>query len=151
MASVGAPAREYPDRPVIGVSGVVLLPEGGIVLVQRRHPPLAGEWSLPGGVIDLGEPLAEGLAREVREETGLVVVSGPIVDVIEHVERDGTGRVRYHYVVVNFVCRGDGSPRAAEDAMAVAVASPSELATYRLATRTLEVIARARRVHAEMP
>ena len=136
--------REYPDRPVIGVSGVVVLRDGDIVLVQRRHPPLQGQWSLPGGVLDLGESMVEGLVREVREETGLIVVPGPLVDVIEHVERDADGRVRYHYIVVDFVCRGGATlPKAADDVSSVAVVSPADLGSYQLASRTVDVIRRA--------
>ena len=145
------PNREYPDRPVVGVSGVVVLRGGGIVLVQRRHPPLEGQWSLPGGVLDLGESMVEGLVREVREETGLVVVPGPLIDVIEHVERDADGRVRYHYIVVDYVCRGGTAvPKAADDVMAVAVASPAEFGSYQLASRTIDVIQRACRLEASM-
>jgi len=145
------PTREYPDRPVVGVSGVVILRGGGIVLVQRQNPPLEGQWSLPGGVLDLGESMLEGLVREVREETGLIVVPGPLIDVIEHVERDADGRVRYHYIVVDYVCRGGAaSPKAAEDAVAVAVASPADLGSYHLASRTIDIIHRARRLEAKM-
>jgi len=144
------PDREYPDRPVVGVSGVVILRGGGIVLVQRQNPPLEGQWSLPGGVLDLGESMVDGLVREVREETGLIVVPGPLIDVIEHVERDADGRVRYHYIVVDYVCRGGGSPKAAEDAVAVAVASPADLGPYDLASRTIDIIHRACRLEAKM-
>ncbi len=77
----------------------------GVVLVKRRFEPLAGEWSLPGGKLEVGETLEAAIAREIVEETGLVVDVGPMVEVLDRIFRDGDGRVRYHYVLVDYVCR----------------------------------------------
>jgi 8-oxo-dGTP diphosphatase len=141
--------RRYPARPVVAVSGVVIVAGGGVVLVRRRHPPLLNAWSLPGGVLEIGEPLREGVAREVREETGLAIEAGPVVDVVEHIEHDAAGRVTYHYVIVDYLCRVTGGVAApAGDATEVAVVGPSGLAMYELLPRTMEVIERASRMAA---
>ncbi|MEO7193017.1 MAG: NUDIX domain-containing protein [Vicinamibacterales bacterium] len=136
--------REHPSHPVIAVGAVVLTIEDEVVLVKRRHPPLAGRWSLPGGVLELGETLEQGVMREVVEETGLRVAVGPLVDVAEHIELDATG-VAYHYVVVDYACqRVGGTLVAGEDAEAVALAALDELEGYMLTDATLAVIRAAR-------
>ncbi|HEY8369734.1 MAG TPA: NUDIX domain-containing protein [Thermodesulfobacteriota bacterium] len=95
--------REYPLRPIVGVGAVVL--DGDLVLLTRRgHPPNAGQWTLPGGAVEAGESLRAAVEHEVREETGLVVEAGPVVEVFERIVRDDDGRVRYHYVLVDFLC-----------------------------------------------
>jgi ADP-ribose pyrophosphatase YjhB (NUDIX family) len=141
----GAPSdREYPSRPIVGVGGVVFI-DRRVLLIRRRFEPLAGRWSLPGGALEVGETLAGGLAREMKEETGLDVVVGPVVDVFDRITRDEHGRVRYHYVLVDFLCRARrGSPVAGSDVAEVALAGPDDLARYDLTPKTLEVITRAR-------
>ena len=110
-------AREYPDAPVAGVGGVVIR-GGDVLLVRRAFPPRAGEWSLPGGRLELGESLVDAVRREVREETGIEVEVGPMVEVFDRVHRDSDGRVRYHFVIVDFVCRPvGGALRAGDDAL----------------------------------
>ncbi|MEP7118587.1 MAG: NUDIX hydrolase [Acidobacteriota bacterium] len=109
-------ARDYPDAPVAGVGGVVIR-SGEVLLVRRALPPRQGEWSLPGGRLELGESLVEGVRREVREETGIDVAVGPLVEVFDRVHRDDQGRVRYHFVIVDFLCRPIGGMlRAGDDA-----------------------------------
>ena len=144
-AAGAAPAgREYPSRPIVGVGGVVFL-DGRVLLVKRRFAPLAGRWSVPGGALEVGETLAEGLAREVREETGLDVEVGPAVDVFDRITRDADGRVQFHYVLADYLCRPAGGALAAgSDVAEVALADPDDLAPYDLTPKTLEVIARAR-------
>ena len=100
-------AREYPSAPVAAVGGVVL-EANCVLLVKRGAPPRQGEWSLPGGQLELGESLVEGVRREVREETGLDVEVGPVVEVFDRGHRDEAGRIRYHFVIVDFVGRERG-------------------------------------------
>jgi mutator protein MutT len=136
----GPRARAYPDRPIVGV-GAVVVTEAGVVLVKRRNEPLAGKWSLPGGAVELGETLQEAVVREVREETGLDVSVGPVVEVLDRIHRDADGRIAYHYVLVDYSCtpRG-GAPRAASDATDVAVVADADLASYGVAAATIAVI-----------
>jgi ADP-ribose pyrophosphatase YjhB (NUDIX family) len=116
----------------------------GVVLVRRRFPPLAGEWSLPGGAVEIGETLAEAAAREVAEETGLAVDVGPVVEVFDRIQRDGEGRVEYHYVLVDYLCRARGGRlRAGSDVSEVAVADPRALESYGLTSKAADVIAAA--------
>ena len=89
---------------MVGVGAVILI-DGKIVLVKRRHEPLAGQWSLPGGTLELGETLEAGVAREMLEETGLVVDVGPVIEVFDRILLDERRKVRYHFVLVDFLCR----------------------------------------------
>jgi len=135
--------RVYPARPIVGVGGIVLV-DGRVVLVKRGHAPLAGEWSLPGGALELGETLEAGVAREILEETGLVVDVGPLVGVFDRILLDEGGRVRYHYVLVDYVCRARGGTLCcATDAADASLADPGALDGYSLAPETQTVIARA--------
>lgn len=95
--------REYPDSPVLGV-GAVIFNNEEVVLVKRGKEPGYGKWSIPGGAVELGETLKEGLLREIREETGLEVEIGGIVDVLDWVSRDAYDRIKYHFVLVDFWC-----------------------------------------------
>ena len=96
--------REYPDTPLVGV-GAVVVQGNRVLLIRRGQAPLSGEWSLPGGGLECGETLREATIREAREETGLVVETGELLGVYERVIRSDDGRVRYHYVLVDFLCR----------------------------------------------
>src|SRR5579884_33691 len=108
--------REYPDRPIVGVGAVVLY-AGKFLSVLRAKPPLQGEWSLPGGVVELGEMLREAVVREVLEETGIVVVPATVVEVVDRLQHDDDGQVRYHYVLVDYLCEYiSGEARAGDDA-----------------------------------
>src|SRR5215470_16508045 len=108
--------REYPECPLVGV-GAIIIEAGRVVLVKRGHPPLAGEWSIPGGVLEVGETLREAAVREAREETGLVVETQELLGVFDRVLRDPDQRVAYHYVLIDFLCRRiSGEPHGAGDA-----------------------------------
>lgn len=110
--------REFPPAPLVGV-GAVVVDGGRVLLVQRGGEPLRGHWTLPGGVLEVGETLAEGVAREVKEETGLEVEIVELVEILDRIHRQ-EGRVRFHYVLADYLCRVTGGElRAASDADAV--------------------------------
>jgi len=135
--------RRYPARPLVGV-GVVVRREETVLLVRRAHPPRAGEWSIPGGLVRLGELVEEAARREVREETGLELGPLELVAVVDSIERDGAGRVRYHYVLVDFTAEvAGGVLRAASDAAEARWVPLAELDARPLWARTREVIRRA--------
>ncbi len=132
--------REYPDRPIVGV-GAVIIKDGKVLLVKRGQEPGYGTWSIPGGAVNLGERLSQAIEREVLEETGLVVKAGEMVKVYEPVIRDDKGRVRYHYVLIDFICHpisGEISP--ASDILDAVLVSHSELEQYDLPSATLALI-----------
>ena len=136
-------SRAYPDRPFVGV-GAVIVDQGRVVLIKRRFEPLAGRWSLPGGAVDVGETLVECVAREMLEETGLVVEVGPVVEVFDRIVRDGDGRVQFHYVLVDYLCRPTGgSLRAGSDVAEAVYADPDDLVRFALAHPASAVIRRA--------
>jgi len=136
------PSRQYPSQPVVGV-GAVIVRDGKVVLIKRRFDPLAGEWSLPGGRLELGETLAAGVAREVLEETGLEVEVGPIVEVFDRILHDPADRVQYHYVLIDYLCRPIGGELAhGSDAGAAVLVDPADLPRYRLSPRASAVVER---------
>jgi len=110
--------REFPETPLFGV-GAVIVESGRVLLVRRGQQPLKGKWSLPGGMLELGESLLSGVAREVKEETGLEVEPIELIELLDRVHREDN-RVRYHYVIADYLCRVvGGSLQAASDADAV--------------------------------
>lgn len=143
--------REYPLRPIVGV-GAVIVDAGNVVLVRRRYDPLAGRWSLPGGTLELGETLKAGAAREMCEETGLHVEVGPVIEVFDRIILDEERRVRYHFVLVDYLCRPVGGALQAgsdvDDAVSVA---PASLGAYELTAKTRAVIAHAFELVREAP
>jgi 8-oxo-dGTP diphosphatase len=133
-------SREYPDRPLIGV-GSIIIENDRVVLVKRAHPPIQGQWSIPGGVLEVGELVREATIREAQEETGLIVEPGELLGVFDRVLRDADNRVQYHYVLIDFLCRRIGGELlAASDAAEVRWFTPTELPALNLAQDTLEVI-----------
>lgn len=108
--------REYPEHPIVGVAAIVLRGDR-VLLVQRGRDPGRGTWGLPGGMLELGETASAGVHREVLEECGIEVEVGPLVGVFEPMQRDDSGRLRYHYVVLDYLARFlSGEPRPADDA-----------------------------------
>ena len=131
----------YPERPIVGVGAVVLDDDGRVLLVKRANEPLKGQWSLPGGAIDVGETLESGIRREVREETGIEIEVGPIVDVLDRIRHDPGGRVQFHYVLIDFLCRSRGGIlQSATDAEEAAWVECGALRQYGVASATITVI-----------
>ena len=132
--------RSYPDHPIIGV-GAVIIDDGCVLLVRRDSEPLKGEWSIPGGMLELGENLRDGVRREVLEETGLTVEPGEVLDVFDSIFTDSEGRTEYHYVLIDFLCRRVGGElTAAGDAAEVRWCTWEELPALNLAEDTMDVI-----------
>jgi len=145
-----ASSREYPERPVVGIGGV-LIDRGRALLIRRGSEPLREEWSIPGGTLELGETLEEGVARELLEETGLAVRVIELIEVFDRIyAEDGTiaaraqKKPRFHYVIVDYLCeRVGGDPRAGSDVTEVAFASEEELAKYHLTETATRILKKA--------
>lgn len=140
-------SREYPHRPVVGIGGVVI-DKGRALLVRRGSEPLRGEWSIPGGSLELGETLEEGVARELLEETGLVVRAVELIEVFERIvsgETDqGKRAPRFHYVIADYLCeRISGEATAASDVTEVALVREEELGKYGLTEAATRVLRKA--------
>ena len=136
--------REYPESPLVGVGAVIVehhRDDHRVLLIRRGQPPLLGEWSLPGGVLECGETLREAVAREAHEETGLVVETGEMLGVYERVIRDDVKRVRYHYVLIDFLCRAIGGDlKAGSDAADVRWFTRDEIPALNLAYDANDVV-----------
>jgi 8-oxo-dGTP diphosphatase len=138
-----AEGREYPERPILGVGGVVIS-QGRALLVRRGAPPLQGEWSIPGGMLETGETIMEGVRRELAEETGVEVRVNGLIEVFERISLDEAGKHKYHYVVLDYYCDAiGGEPRAGSDAAEVAWVSEKDLGAYALSTAARRVIQKA--------
>jgi 8-oxo-dGTP diphosphatase len=132
--------REYPDRPLVGV-GAIIVEEGRVVLIKRGHPPLLGEWSIPGGMLELSETVREAAVREAQEETGLIVEATELLGVFDRIVRDDDGRTLYHYVLIDFLChRISGELKASGDADDARWFTREEVSKLPLPKDTAEVI-----------
>ena len=139
--------REFPDRPIVGVGGVVVQ-NGLALIVKRAHDPRKGEWSLPGGLLELGESLQDAARREIKEETGLDIEVGPVIETFDRVHRDDHGKVRYHFVIVDFVCSSiDGEAVPGSDADGVAWVSADDIDEYAVNDHAKAVIMRGLNYH----
>jgi len=108
--------RLYPDQPVVGI-GAIIINEGKIVLIKRGNEPGKGKWSIPGGHVELAESLEGAVIRETKEETGLEVENPRLIDVVTNVDLDEEGKVKYHYVIIDYLVQvKNGTARAASDA-----------------------------------
>ena len=132
--------REFPELPFVGI-GAIIIEGDRVVLVKRAHPPIQGHWSIPGGVLEVGEMVREAAVREAREETGLIVEAGELLGVYDRILRDPEHRVQYHYVLIDFLCRAVGGQLlAASDAAEVSWFTRKELPGLNLADDTQDVI-----------
>ena len=136
-------SREYPERPMVGVGGVVIS-KGRALLVRRGSAPLEGQWSIPGGMLEVGETILEGVRRELAEETGIEVRVGELIEVFERITPDSSGKTQYHFVVLDYLCEVvSGVARAGSDVVDVAWAAPPELARYSISETATRVIMKA--------
>jgi ADP-ribose pyrophosphatase len=132
--------REYPDRPVVGV-GAVVMKDGKVLLVKRGIDPNKGLWAIPGGSLKLGETLQEGAEREIMEETGITIKAKDPVYSFDFFERDGDGRIRFHYVIVDMIADYvGGEAQGADDALEARWVSQGELKDMDVSRNTLKII-----------
>jgi 8-oxo-dGTP diphosphatase len=136
--------RRFPAHPIVGVGGVVIHNEQ-VLLGKRGHEPLLGEWSLPGGAVEIGETLEAAVARELFEETGLHVEVGPVIEVFDRITPSTDGRVEFHFVIVDYLCSvvAPAELRPGSDVEALQWARENDLPGYRLTDKALSVIREA--------
>lgn len=135
--------KRFPGQPVVAV-GAVIVRDDNVVLIRRGQPPLQGAWSLPGGVVELGETLIEALVREVQEETGLTVTVGPVVAVLDRIDRMHDDRVEFHYVIIDYLCTASGGTLVSRsDAAEARWAHRATLADYELTPEANRVFHKA--------
>lgn len=136
--------RDYPDRPIVGV-GAVIVEGSRVLLIRRGREPLLGQWSIPGGVVEAGETMRQAAAREAREETGLEIEVGELLEVFESIVPGADpGRSQYHYVIIDFLCqKKSGELRAGGDALEALWASRDQLAELKVSESACKVIHKA--------
>lgn len=135
--------RDYPDHPLLGVGAIIVYNEQ-VLVVRRANPPLQGEWSIPGGLVETGETTREAITREIREETGLTIEPVELVEVFERILRDANSRVRYHFVVIDYLCRiVSGNVRSGSDVSEIRWARLEDLQILGITPETCEVIHKA--------
>jgi ADP-ribose pyrophosphatase YjhB (NUDIX family) len=143
--------REYPELPIVGVGGVVIQ-DGRALLIRRGSEPMKGEWSLPGGMLEVGETLVQGVERELLEETGLTVRVLDLIEVFErisHAENSGAVATEnqgplYHFVIIDYLCEVmSGEPVAGSDVTDLAFATEDQLVKYNLTPTAMRIIKKA--------
>jgi 8-oxo-dGTP diphosphatase len=144
--------REYPEAPIVGV-GAVVINNRQVLLVRRANEPNRGQWSIPGGTVELDETLAQAAIREVREECGVETVAGGVLDTFDLIRRDQAGRLQYHYVLIDLAARYvSGEPTAGTDALEVRWVEEAQFDQLEIIPRLLPVLRRAlRSAHATPP
>jgi len=137
-------SRSYPNRPIVGV-GAVVFRDDRVLLIKRGKPPRMGDWSLPGGMQEIGETVFEAAAREVQEETGVTISDIALIDVVDSITRDDDARVQFHYTLVDVVAKWrSGEPAGGSDAMHAEFMSFDEASKIVLWRETHRIIAKAR-------
>jgi len=135
--------REYPDQPVVGVGGVVIT-DGRALIIRRGSEPLKGQWSIPGGTLELGETIVEGVQREMREETGLEVRVLELIEVFERIFPGESDRPQYHFVILDYICEiVNGTPAPGSDVTDIALVREENLADYNLTATATRVLRKA--------
>ena len=135
--------REYPERPVIAVGGVVVS-AARVLLIRRAHPPLEGRWSIPGGILELGETIAQAIERELMEEAGLQVLPLELIEIYEKVLRLPNQPPQYHFVILDYLCElKGGNAQAGSDVTEVAWSTEDELDRFNLTAEARRVVKRA--------
>jgi ADP-ribose pyrophosphatase YjhB (NUDIX family) len=135
--------RDYPERPLVGV-GAVIVEDDRVLVVRRATEPLKGQWSIPGGALELGETLRAGAAREALEETSLTVEVGEVLEVLDRIIHDASGKTQYHYVLIDFLCRRlGGEAKAGSDVSEVRWLQRAELDSFEIADSAAAVIRKA--------
>ena len=126
--------RLYPDQPIVGI-GAVIIREGKIVLIKRGNEPSKGKWTIPGGLVELGESPEQAVIRETREETGLDVENPRLIDVVSNVDLDEKSKVKYHYIIIDYLVHvKNGAAQASSDAMELRWIPFDEVEDYDLTT-----------------
>ena len=137
-------SRTYPDRPIVGV-GAVVLRGNEVLLIRRGKPPRMGDWSLPGGMQEIGETVFEAAVREVQEETGVTICDIALIDVVDSITLDDDARVQFHYTLIDVVAKGrSGEPAGGSDAMHAEFVSLDDVSKMVLWRETHRIIAKAR-------
>ncbi|MGB6482937.1 MAG: NUDIX hydrolase [Candidatus Acidiferrales bacterium] len=135
--------REYPERPIIAVGGVVIH-DSQVLLIRRGQPPLEGRWSIPGGILEIGETIAEGIERELKEETGIQVRVLDLIEIYENVLRDKENEPRYHFVILDYLCEfAEGTARPGGDVTEVVWTSEQQLGSLAVTGAAKRVIRKA--------
>lgn len=138
--------RKYPEHPIVGVAAVIFV-EQAVLLVRRNQEPAKGEWSLPGGAVELGETLVEALRREIREEVSIKIQIGGLIGVFDRIYRDPQTRVKYHYVLVDYWGWMDsGRPSPATDISAIRLVPIEDVRALEIDLELKETILEAIRI-----
>jgi ADP-ribose pyrophosphatase YjhB (NUDIX family) len=138
--------REYPEQPIVGVGGIIFQDES-VLLIKRGREPALGQWSIPGGAVELGETLQAAVVREILEETGIKAEPLALVKILDRIFRDQEGKVAYHYVLVDFLCRHTGGEvRPGSDALEARFVPIAELASLNVIPATRDVVHQAARL-----
>ena len=138
-----APGREHPQRPIIAVGGVVIHDERAL-LIRRGQPPLEGRWSIPGGILEIGETITSAIERELKEETGIAVRVLGLLEIYEKVLRDSDNRAQYHFIILDYMCEFvEGEAEADGDVTDAAWVNENDLETLQLTSAALRVVKKA--------